>query len=219
MRYTVFATTISALVTALAAGVTPAAGQSINASIEYLEVKPDGSVTLYPWFATRTGARFTLLPLFGGTGFTISAAAVKKQPGHCYAENVHQVTVRAATLRKRLGPVQRDRRGNRIWQDAILIAPAVPRARLMSPAQVKATDLPPGQVKINVTHVVDVNGDGAPDLMVIKTCSGYDAKKKVSQKTLDRENHRQCIHKGPAFRYLWLRQDGKWKTVWYQDLC
>ena len=68
-----------------------------------------------------------------------------------------------------------------------------------------------------IHHVVQ--SDAKADLLVLKNCSGYDAKKKVSQAALDKQNHRQCTHKGPVFRHLWLRQGSKWKQVWYEDLC
>ncbi len=214
------ATAIAAVAATTFASAVPAKAQQVNASVEYLEIMADGTLTLYPWFAAKSGDAFTLLTIQGPKArFKVTAGAVKKQAGHCYADNVHQVTVQGGGLKGRIKPVQRGAKGQPYWPLAILISPPAPKAKRISPADVTVGDLPAGHIKFNVTQAIDISGNGKPDLLVIKTCSGYNAKKKVSQKALDRENHRQCVTKGPVFRQLWLKRGGAWKQVWYQDLC
>ena len=197
---------------------TPATAQSINASVEYLEMKPGGSTTLYPWFAMRAGGTFTLMLIKGRGIINATAARVKKQAGHCYAENVHQVSVRSPALMKQARP-HRDLRGNKIWPEAIMIAPAAPNARFMKLSRLGAPDLPKGQNKVNLVAAVDVNGNGFADIVLLKTCSGYDMKQKKTQAQLDAMDHRQCPKKVPVFQQLYLRSKGAWKQVWYRDLC
>ena len=81
---------LSALLLAIMIQAAPATAQSINASVEYLEMKPGGSTTLYPWFAMRGGGTFTLMLIKNRQIINATAGSVKKQAGHCYAENVHR---------------------------------------------------------------------------------------------------------------------------------
>lgn len=51
--------------------------------------------------------------------------------------------------------------------DAAVLYPAVPKAKVVPPGQIRLTQVPKGVLLSQITLALDLNGDGSPDLLIV----------------------------------------------------